>query len=125
MSEKEKRKRNRVNYNIQAQLITEEHKLLSLQVQNISMDGLYLITNDILPVGTKGEICIVLEFGESRMEVKAECLIVRAVSQENEIQENEIDEPGMGIRFTSIEPESSITLYNMVKHQTPEIENDN
>jgi len=117
MSEHEKRKHHRVDYNIEAELVTEGQKIFSTQIQNISMDGLYLITNDVLPVGAKGQITIALKFGKSKMKVKADCVIVRS-----EVTQDITIEPRVGVKFTSVDPDSSIVLYNMIKYQTTEFE---
>jgi len=113
MSNKEKRKRNRVDFIISAKLTAEDGNKYSPQVQNISMDGLYVSLDEIIPVGTSGKVKILLVFGESKLKVNAEFNVVRV-----DESKDKVNKYGIGLHFTSIEPESSITLYNMVKYQT-------
>ncbi len=105
MEGKEKRKWVRVPYQIEAQLDIEGEKLCYPVIQNISMEGIFIKADEILSVGKSGKIVIALEFGENKMQVKANCTVVRSESE------------GMGIKFTYIDPDSSIILYNMIKYQ--------
>ncbi len=106
MTGKEKRKWARVPYVIDVQLKITGKKLYYSVTQNISMKGVFLKTEEVLPKGTSGEIIINLEFGQTKIQVKADFTVVRSETD------------GMGLNFTSIDPDSSITLYNIIKYQS-------
>lgn len=105
MVKNEKRKRPRVDFNIETVLETENEVHRSDRCENISMSGMFLRTENPLPVGTTGRITITLTCGESRLEIKGECRVVRE------------EAAGMGLEFTDIDPDSSINLFNVVKYQ--------
>lgn len=111
MVKREKRNRPRVDFNIETVFETENQVHRSDRCENISMSGIFLRTEDPLPVGTTGRITITLTCGESRLEIKGECRVVRQEAAGGE------EMAGMGLEFTDIDSDSSINLFNVVKYQ--------
>ena len=107
----EKRKFPRVDFVVQAVFETEGHVRRDHQCENISMAGLFLRTDAPLPVGTRGRVLIVLECGEERLEVRAACRVSRVVDAGSGRS------AGMGLQYLSLDPDSSLALYNVVKYQ--------
>ena len=107
----EKRKHPRVDFSIQAVFETGEHVRTDHQCKDISMSGIFLRTREPLPVGTEGNLFLLLQCGEERIEVRAQCRVTRVVGVES-------GRPfGMGLEYVSLDPDSSIALYNVVKYQ--------
>ncbi|MCB2182000.1 MAG: PilZ domain-containing protein [Desulfobulbaceae bacterium] len=107
----EKRKHVRVEFIIRAIFETEGQIREDLQCRNISMSGLFLRTENPLPVGTRGNLLIVLECGENRLEVRAESKVARVVGSDNGLPW------GMGLEYVRLDPDSSLNLYNVIKYQ--------
>ncbi|MFZ5759043.1 MAG: PilZ domain-containing protein [Thermodesulfobacteriota bacterium] len=111
MESAEKRKRPRVEFVVRAVFETEDQRRTDHECRDISMSGIFLRTTEPLPVGTVGWLTIVLECGEERIELRAQCRVIRVVGAES-------GRPfGMGLEYLSLDPDSSIALYNVVKHQ--------
>ena len=108
-----KRIRNRVEFAVHVSLEVDGKTTSYPASQDISMGGVYVLTDSPLPVGTEGGCSIVLEFGDQRRSICAEFDVVRVVESETEI-----DKPGMGIQFTDLDTDPSLTLFNVIKYQT-------
>ena len=113
MSNVEKRERKRVDYIINAVFNSEQGNQISCTIQDISMSGFYLKTTNPLPVSSKGQVSIQLQFGEEHKEVHVECIVARCMN-DPENKEN----AGMAVQITKMDPDSSITLYNMIRYQS-------
>jgi len=107
----EKRRHPRVDFAVQASFEAEGLVRMDHRCENISMSGLFLRTDAPLPVGTLGNLKIVLSCGEDRLEVRAECKVSRVMGAASG------KAFGMGLEYVSLDPDSSITLYNVVKYQ--------
>ena len=107
----ERRKRPRVDFVIKVVFETKDQVREDLQCENISMSGLFLRTDAPLPVGTVGAVLIVLESGQERLEVRCECKVARVVGKEDD------SFAGMGLEYVVLDPDSSLTLYNVIKYQ--------
>jgi len=107
----ERRRYPRVDFVVQASFTAEGLVRTDNRCENISMSGLFLRTDAPLPVGTRGNLLIVLECGEERIEVRAECKVSRVVGEKSG------NAFGMGLEYVSLDPDSSIALYNVVKYQ--------
>lgn len=115
-SDNDKRTRKRVPFVIRMQCKVRDTVIEYPYSQNISMAGVFLRTDSVFPVGTKAEIVITLECGEVRLIVKADCKVTRVVFP------NTADSPaGMGVEFTKLTPDGSITLFNIIKRQSGEV----
>jgi len=107
----ERRRHPRVNFVVQASFAAEGLVRTDHRCENISMSGLFLRTDAPLPVGTRGNLLIVLECGEERIEVRAECKVSRVMGEKSG------SAFGMGLEYVALDPDSSIALYNVVKYQ--------
>lgn len=107
----ERRNRPRVDFTIQVTFDIEDRHLHDLQCENISMSGLFLRTDAPLPLATVGQLSIVLECGEDRLEVRSKSKVVRIVSDES----GKII--GVGLEFIDLDSESSLNLFNVIKYQ--------
>ena len=111
MAQEERRRHPRVKFVITAVFETADDVRKDHQCENISMSGLFLRTDEPLPVGTRGNVLIVLECGDDRIEVRAECKVSRVVdSKSGQLS-------GMGLEYVALDPDSSIALYNVVRYQ--------
>ncbi|MEW6519403.1 MAG: PilZ domain-containing protein [Thermodesulfobacteriota bacterium] len=107
----ERRKHPRVDFAVQASFAAEGLECTDQRCENISMSGLLLRTEAPLPVGTRGRLLIVLVCGEERLEVRAECRVSRVMEDAGG------KAYGMGLEYISLDPDSSIALYNVVRYQ--------
>lgn len=107
----ERRRHPRVDFVVQASFTAEGLVRIDHRCENISMSGLFLRTDAPLPVGTRGSLLIVLECGEDRIEVRAECMVTRVMGAGSGRAF------GMGLKYISLDPDSSFALYNVVKYQ--------
>ena len=73
--------------------------------------ALDLLTDAPLPVGTVGTVLIVLESGQDRLEVRCQCKVARVVGKKDGAS------AGMGLEYVVLDPDSSLTLYNVIKYQ--------
>ncbi len=105
----DKRKFKRVDYTIQAVLEMDGSSQVYLQTRDINMHGIFLETDKPLAIGTTGKLNIHLQCGSQSEYIHASFKVVRH-------QKAKADQPaGMGVEFTDIDSDSSITLFNMVK----------
>ncbi len=109
MKNKEKRIRERVDYQIGAEFSSPDCKTIKAKIKNVSMSGMLMITDETIPEGIDGNVRIELEFGENNLYVYASCKVIRQ------------EKSGIAIQLTNIDPQSSITLYNMIRYQTPTV----
>ncbi len=109
----EKRERIRVDYVIGTEFILENGKKLNCIIRDISMGGAFLLTEYPEPPQSKGQLKIVLKCGEEEKKVQAHCVVIRAVNNSDNPQDN-----GMAVQILEIDTDSSIVLYNVVKFQT-------
>ena len=107
----ERRKRPRVDFVIKVVFETKDQVREDLQCENVSMSGLFLRTDAPLPVGTVGTVLIVLESGQDRLEVRCQCKVARVVGKKDGAS------AGMGLEYVVLDPDSSLTLYNVIKYQ--------
>ncbi len=104
-----KRRFKRVDYTIKVFLETGDSRQTYLETRDINMRGIFVETEAPLPVGASGKLTIHLQFGSQNEEVHAAFKVVRS-------QKASAEQPaGMGLEFTEIDSDSSITLFNMVK----------
>lgn len=107
----ERRRHPRVDFVVQASFAAEGQVRIDHRCENISMSGLFLRTDAPLPVGTRGSLLLVLECGEDRIEVRAACKVSRVIGAESGRAF------GMGLEYISLDPDSSLALYNVVRYQ--------
>ncbi len=106
-----KRKRSRVPFDVDVHFDTANEQIRSRKLQDISMSGLYFLTDTVVPLETTGTIKIMLESGEQTIIITANGKVTRSVSPE-------INLPGgLGVEFTEIDTDSSIHLFNVIRYQ--------
>ncbi len=111
MVKTEKRRRERVDFTVTAIFETADNERTDNQCVNLSMSGIFLQTANPMPVGTGGNLLIVLECGEERLDVRSKCQVARVVDEKS-------GQPaGMGLEFTYLGPDSSLVLYKIIKYQ--------
>lgn len=81
--------------------------------ENLSMSGVLIIGDDILPIDTEGEFFFSLHCGEAEgVQIKGKFKVVN---------HREMDgKKGMGLSFTEVDPECSMELYRVVRYNSPE-----
>lgn len=101
--------------------ITLEHGGKSLtynRTHDVSMNGVYVRTAQPLPVGIRAAFRMILAVGMRHETIVGECEVARSVSLDDGLSEEEPG-PGMGLKFVSLEPESSETLFNIIRYNQP------
>lgn len=112
----EKRTRKRVLYRFEAKVEVSGYQVIYPEIHDISMSGVFLKTEETLPVGTKGNITIVLFCGDIQEKIYSQFSVQRIVKQDSESQPR-----GFAVLFEDIDTESSITLFNVIKYQSGEV----
>jgi len=101
--------------------ITLEHGGQSLtynRTHDVSMNGVYVRTAQPLPVGIRAAFRMVLAVGMRHETITGECVVARSISLDDGLSEEEPG-PGMGLKFISLDPESSETLFNIIRYNQP------
>jgi hypothetical protein len=87
-SYKDKRKRLRIEFKTQVQLYFEPLDLtLSAHMKNISMNGLFVETDHLIPVNTPCRITVIINAPTSRLTIETEGFVCRQ------------DPSGFGVKF--------------------------
>ncbi len=106
-----KRMRVRVPFDVEIHFDTPDDQIRSKQLQDISMNGLYLETDTPVQMGTIGTIKLHLQSGDQHIIITANGKVTRSIA-------TDMHAPGgIGIEFTEIDTESSIHLFNVIKYQ--------
>lgn len=101
----ESREFTRVPIKVAAEIRADGQTIFCEQTHDVSMKGIFLTGDKVFPVGTHGEITLILE-GATRIEVKG---VVEHSSAK-----------GMGIRITEIGLDSYSYLQNLVMYNSPD-----
>jgi len=112
----EKRRRKRVDYIIDTTFINADGAEVPCIIHDISMSGFYIHTKNPQPKQSKVQVKITLQIGNEIQKVSADCIVIRSIRD----SENSVNS-GMALEIVRIDPDSSITLYNMVKFQSQDI----
>jgi hypothetical protein len=113
-----KRIRNRIPF-ITEIVVTNEGKALAYKrTHDISMNGVFVSTAKPLPMGAKGEFSIVLSAGMRKEKINGLYEVVRVISVDDGLSDPKTG-PGMGLKFTGLEPESSELLFNLIQYNQP------
>lgn len=113
-----KRERSRVRFEASITLAHGDRELVYNRTHDISMNGVYVLTAKPLPLGTGADFQLTLGVGMRRDVIKGRCEVVRVVSLDDGLS-GETPGPGMGLKFTEIEPDSSVTLYRIIRLNQP------
>lgn len=103
------RKFSRVHFNVEATIKTADH-LFRGAVENLSMTGMFLVTNERLPVGESVDITIVLTGTSPEIVVDFNGKVSRIV------------ENGLGFVFEKIDLDSYMHLKNIVAYNIDDAE---
>ena len=112
----EKRARKRVLYRFEAKVEVSGYQVIYPEIHDISMSGVYIKTEETVPVGTRGHITIVLRCGDIQEKIYSQFIVQRVIKQASESQPR-----GFAVLFEDIDTESSITLFNIIKYQSGEV----
>jgi hypothetical protein len=113
-----KRIRGRVPFTTEIVVNHEGEALLYKRTHDVSMNGVFVSTAKPLPMGTKGEFSIVLSAGMRKEKINGMYEVVRIISVDDGLSDPKTG-PGMGLKFTGLEPESSELLYNLIQYNQP------
>ena len=80
--------------------------------RDISMNGIYLMTDRIFPIGTKGLLTIRMDAGEQHLELRINCTVARIVGDKLGREQQ-----GMALTFDYISPDDSLELFNIIRYQ--------
>lgn len=110
MYKSNQRLRTRVPFETEVAFVVDGQPISILASYDVSMNGIFLATQNPLPLGSVGEVTVSLSSGKEQILVKTLAEVVRVVTSG--------EEPGMGLIFVDLDPDSSIALFNIVKHHT-------
>ncbi len=101
----DKRKRTRVHFETQVVLKTDVSEIKAgANSLDISLKGMFISTDEKIPVGTPCDMEIVLSGTTSRLALNIEGVVARH------------DKGGLGITFNSMDVDSYLHLKNIVKY---------
>jgi len=105
--DRNRRKKTRVDFQTQVSVRTEDAEVLSkTHSRNISLRGVYLETEEALPLGTSCEVDILLSGTSSLLSIRVRGKVARQ------------DANGLGIVFESIDPDSYFHLKNLIMYNS-------
>jgi hypothetical protein len=107
------RKRKRINYHVSVQL-TLDDRILSGHCENLSMSGMLITTSQEVPQTLRGKVEICQTLGENSLVVESGFQVIWTKRN----QEKQVFLAGLN--FHGLDPDSSITLYNMIRYQSGE-----
>lgn len=109
--EEERRTRTRVHFTTQVIVKTDESEIVAeANSEDISIKGLFVNTEERIPVGTPCDIEILLTGTSTRLALTIKGIITRQ------------DASGLGIAFDSMDPDSYVHLKNIVLYNASEPE---
>jgi len=103
------RKFSRVTFNVNASIIAAERKFQG-GVENLSMNGMFLVTSERLPIGQLVDITIVLDGSSPEISVSFNGRVSR------------ITDEGMGFNFEKIDLDSYTHLKNIIAYNIDDAE---
>lgn len=113
-----KRTRNRVPFTTEIVVHHEGKALVYKRTHDVSMNGVFVSTAKPLSMGVKGEFSIILSAGMRKEKINGMYEVVRIISVDDGLSDPKTG-PGMGLKFTGLEPESSELLYNLIQYNQP------
>lgn len=102
----EQRKRTRVAFRALVTLTVADRTMENLSSRDLSLKGLYVETEDTLPIGTEVKIHLQLTGGTSELFINMQGVVAR------------VDKLGMGIDFQEVDLESFFHLRNIIRYNT-------
>ncbi len=98
----------RIRVHVRARLKTRQGVIVHGSVENLSMNGVYVVSESRLPMGTECEIALLLNDDEAFSPLAVMGVVAR------------VDDGGLAVEFTSIAPENLEHLHNMVVYNAPD-----
>ena len=116
--EEGKRIRGRVPFTTEIVVNYHGEALTYKRTHDVSMNGVFVSTAKPLPMGVKGEFSIALSAGMRKEKINGMYEVVRIISVDDGLSDPKTG-PGMGLKFTGLEPESSELLYHLIQYNQP------
>jgi hypothetical protein len=113
-----KRTRGRVPFTTEIVVANEGAPVVYKRTHDVSMNGVFVSTAKPLPMGARGEFSIVLSAGMHKEKINGLYEVVRVISVDDGLSDPK-NGPGMGLKFSELEPESSELLYNLIQYNQP------
>lgn len=110
---KNKRLRERVSFTTFVILTIGKTKRKFTETRDVSMNGLFIETEDPIPVGDEGQIELFLNFGESKKIIKSKFRVLRVVPPKID---KEALPKGFGVELFDFEGDSSEQLFNVIRY---------
>ena len=98
-----KRKYTRVDFETTVKVATASAEVLATRIRDISLGGLFIMTDEPLPLGAQCTVYLDLKGPASLLHIKVEGEVVR------------VEENGVGLVFTKMDADSLIHLHHLVK----------
>ena len=108
METSNKRKFDRVTFRIAITLTIDGNTVHYTKTHDISMNGIFVVTDETLPLDTEGDFEIVLAPGREGIAIKGSFKVVNIFEKRGE--------KGMGLHFMKVDPDASVELYRVVKY---------
>lgn len=109
------RRQKRVPFTAPIRLTHDDETVEYPKTGDLSMKGVFVQTVRPLPVGTVGRFALLLEAGMRQECIEGAFEVVRVVSVDDGFSEDE-NGPGMAVKFKEIGDDSSLLLYEVVRH---------
>ncbi len=104
----ERRARTRVQFNRQIRILVEGRRLAVVSLRDISLNGVFVITEDKAEVGEQCQLIIDLAAEGQEPRLIIDGVVTR------------VKENGLGIQFTEMDPDSFFHLRNIVLYNAPD-----
>ncbi|MFH1135898.1 MAG: ATP-binding protein [Pseudomonadota bacterium] len=105
MSENQ-RKRTRVNFKTEVALRVEQEEYSGLKSRDLSLKGIFVETNQVIPEGTAVDLVLSLSGSSSKVELKIKARVAR------------VGPDGLGLDFTEIDLDSFFHLRNIILYNS-------
>lgn len=104
---KERRQSKRLPYEVEVTL-DSEHNFYTGFVQNVSEGGVFIATNDFLPIGSVCEFVLTLNPGFEKVVMRGTVRWVREVDDSSGVSS------GMGLEFTDLHPDAQALMNRFI-----------
>ena len=108
MESENRRKRTRVQFSVTVEITADEKYIVSGKSRDISLKGIYVITDEKLPVNTHCELGINLTGSSSQLALRMKGKVTREGTD------------GFGIEFLEMESDSFYHLRQIVLYNSPD-----
>jgi len=115
---KTRRNRRRVGFETTISLKIGDKTYNYDRTYDISMNGVFVSTAQPLDLGVEARFVMKLAVGMRSEMIKGSCLVVRTISFDDGLS-GETPGPGMALKFTDMDDDSSAMLYQIIRHNQP------